>query len=57
MNRLEEQEEHIRQVELELAQTKLALVEAQCQNQDLTHQVKNDKNSKISTKNYKISKI
>lgn len=39
MERLEEREEHIRQVELELAQTKLALVEAQCQNQDLTHQV------------------
>lgn len=40
MDRLEKREEHIRQIELELAQTKLALVEAQCKNQDLTHQVK-----------------
>uniref|UniRef100_A0A131XQY4 Putative rab gtpase-activating protein 1 n=3 Tax=Ixodes ricinus TaxID=34613 RepID=A0A131XQY4_IXORI len=29
----------LRQLELELAQTKLALVEAQCRNQDLTHQL------------------
>lgn len=29
----------LRQLELELAQTKLALVEAQCHNQDLTHQL------------------
>lgn len=40
MDRIEEREDHIRQIELELAQTKLALVEAQCKNQDLTHQVK-----------------
>lgn len=33
------QEEHIRQLELELAQTKLALVETQCRSQDLTHQL------------------
>ncbi|KAL3099475.1 hypothetical protein niasHS_002930 [Heterodera schachtii] len=39
VERLEEREQHIRQVELELAQTKLALVESQCQNQDLTHQM------------------
>uniref|UniRef100_A0A183BQU7 CortBP2 domain-containing protein n=1 Tax=Globodera pallida TaxID=36090 RepID=A0A183BQU7_GLOPA len=39
VERLEEKEQHIRQVELELAQTKLALVESQCQNQDLTHQM------------------
>lgn len=39
MDRLEEREQHIRQIELELAQTKLALVEAQCRNQDLSHQV------------------
>jgi len=39
MNRLQEREEHVSQVELELAQTKLALVEAQCQNQDLAHQM------------------
>lgn len=29
----------LRQLELELAQTKLALVEAQCHNQDLNHQL------------------
>ena len=28
---------HIRELELELAQTKLALVETECKNQDLTH--------------------
>lgn len=39
MDCLEKREDHIRQIELELAQTKLALVEAQCQNQDLAHQV------------------
>lgn len=39
MEKLEEKEEHIRQIELELAQTKLALVEAHCRNQDLSHQV------------------
>uniref|UniRef100_A0A0N4Z4K9 PID domain-containing protein n=1 Tax=Parastrongyloides trichosuri TaxID=131310 RepID=A0A0N4Z4K9_PARTI len=36
---IDEQDERIKQLELELAQTKLALVEAQCQNQDLTHQM------------------
>ena len=30
----------IRELELELAQTKLALVETECKNQDLTHQVR-----------------
>merc|ERR1712130_703793 len=30
--------ERIRELELELAQTKLALVETECKNQDLTHQ-------------------
>ncbi|KAI1709246.1 rab-GTPase-TBC domain-containing protein [Ditylenchus destructor] len=39
MDQLEAQEEYIRQVELELAQTKLALVESQCHNQDLAHQM------------------
>ena len=29
----------VRQLELELAQTKLALVEAECRSQDLTHQL------------------
>ncbi len=32
-------EERLRQVELELARTKLALVEAQCKNQELEHNV------------------
>ncbi|UYV73160.1 RABGAP1 [Cordylochernes scorpioides] len=32
-------EAHYRELELELAQTKLALVEAQCRNQDLNHQL------------------
>lgn len=31
--------ERVRELELELAQTKLAHVEAQCQNQDLNHQL------------------
>ncbi|MFH4982965.1 hypothetical protein AB6A40_009674 [Gnathostoma spinigerum] len=39
IDKLEQREHHIRQIELELAQTKLALVEAQCRNQDLTHQM------------------
>jgi hypothetical protein len=30
----------IRELELELAQTKLALVETECKNQDLNHQVR-----------------
>lgn len=37
--KLHEQDEQIRRLELELAQTKLALVESQCRNQDLTHQL------------------
>ncbi|VDK51014.1 unnamed protein product [Anisakis simplex] len=39
IDKLEEREQHIKQIELELAQTKLALVEAQCRNQDLSHQM------------------
>lgn len=39
MDKLEESEQRIRQLELNLAQTKLELVEAQCKNQDLSHQV------------------
>lgn len=34
-----EKEGVIRELELELAQTKLALVEAECKNQDLVHQL------------------
>ncbi|PAV65018.1 hypothetical protein WR25_08345 isoform B [Diploscapter pachys] len=36
---LEEKEAHVKALEIELAQTKLDLVEAQCRNQDLTHQM------------------
>jgi hypothetical protein len=39
LGKLEERENHIRKIELELAQTKLDLVEEQCRNQDLRHQV------------------
>ncbi|GMT31385.1 hypothetical protein PFISCL1PPCAC_22682 [Pristionchus fissidentatus] len=39
LSRLEEREAHVRAVELELAQTKLLLVEEQCRNQDLAHQM------------------
>ncbi|KAK6111866.1 Rab-GTPase-TBC domain family protein [Brugia pahangi] len=39
MDKLEESEQRIRQLELSLAQTKLELVEAQCRNQDLSHQM------------------
>jgi len=35
---LEAANQRIRELELELAQTKLALVETECKNQDLTHQ-------------------
>jgi len=41
LSSLRAQDEQIRQLELELAQTKLALVESQCRNQDLTHQLNN----------------
>ncbi|KAM3728875.1 Rab GTPase-activating protein [Dirofilaria immitis] len=44
MDKLEESEQRIRQLELSLAQTKLELVEAQCRNQDLSHQM----NSSVS---------
>ena len=37
--RLVEKERAIRELELELAQTKLALVESECKTQDLTHQL------------------
>ncbi|CAB3410123.1 unnamed protein product [Caenorhabditis bovis] len=39
LSRLEEREDHIKALEIDLAQTKLALVEAECRNQDLTHQL------------------
>uniref|UniRef100_A0A915C0Q2 Rab GTPase-activating protein 1 n=4 Tax=Parascaris univalens TaxID=6257 RepID=A0A915C0Q2_PARUN len=50
MDRLEEREQHIRQIELELAQTKLALVEAQCRNQDLSHQMSATSNSDVDNR-------
>ncbi|KHN82612.1 Rab GTPase-activating protein 1 [Toxocara canis] len=45
IDKLEEREQHIKQIELELAQTKLALVEAQCRNQDLSHQMNSTSNN------------
>uniref|UniRef100_A0AC35UIN7 Rab-GAP TBC domain-containing protein n=1 Tax=Rhabditophanes sp. KR3021 TaxID=114890 RepID=A0AC35UIN7_9BILA len=39
LEKIDNQDGRIKQLELELAQTKLALVESQCQNQDLTHQM------------------
>lgn len=37
--RIMDLERHVRELELELAQTKLALVESECKTQDLTHQL------------------
>uniref|UniRef100_A0A8R1DH82 Rab-GAP TBC domain-containing protein n=1 Tax=Caenorhabditis japonica TaxID=281687 RepID=A0A8R1DH82_CAEJA len=37
--KLDEREDHIKSLEIDLAQTKLLLVEAECRNQDLTHQL------------------
>ena len=37
--KLAEKDRQIRELELELAQTKLALVESECKTQDLTHQL------------------
>lgn len=39
ITKLEEREDHIKSLEIDLAQTKLSLVEAECRNQDLTHQL------------------
>ncbi|VDO82181.1 unnamed protein product [Heligmosomoides polygyrus] len=39
LSQLEEREAHVKALEIDLAQTKLALVEAECKNQDLTHQM------------------
>merc|ERR1719369_1610539 len=44
--------ERIRELELELAQTKLALVETECKNQDLTHQFNNAGQGQVITSNY-----
>ncbi|XP_064648840.1 rab GTPase-activating protein 1-like isoform X3 [Lineus longissimus] len=48
---LVEAERQIRELELELAQTKLALVESQCKTQDLTHQLNAALNEIQSSKN------
>ena len=37
--RIADRDRQIRELELELAQTKLALVESECKTQDLTHQL------------------
>ncbi|CAI5456391.1 unnamed protein product [Caenorhabditis angaria] len=39
LTKLEEREDHIKTLEINLAQTKLELVEAECRNQELTHQL------------------
>jgi hypothetical protein len=54
--RLEERDEHIRQIELELAQTKLALVESQCRNQDLTHHISATNNETEAARNTWLKK-
>lgn len=43
--------QRIRELELELAQTKLAQVEAECRNQDLTHQLRSTEVELTSAKN------
>jgi hypothetical protein len=49
--KLVEAECQIRELELELAQTKLALVESECKTQDLTHQMNAALNEIQSSKN------
>jgi hypothetical protein len=48
---LVEKDRLIRELELELAQTKLALVEAECKTQDLTHQLNSAVNEIQASKN------
>lgn len=48
---LVEKDQLIRELELELAQTKLALVEAECKTQDLTHQLNAAVNEIQASKN------
>ena len=47
-------EQRLRNLELELAQTKLALVESQCKNQELEHKVK-EASSSPRAKNWPFS--
>ncbi|XP_074654020.1 rab GTPase-activating protein 1-like [Tubulanus polymorphus] len=51
-----EAERQIRELELELAQTKLALVESECKTQDLTHQLNSAMNELQASKNTWLSK-
>uniref|UniRef100_A0A915HMU0 Rab-GAP TBC domain-containing protein n=1 Tax=Romanomermis culicivorax TaxID=13658 RepID=A0A915HMU0_ROMCU len=44
-NLSDEQQQSIRRLELELARTKLALVESECKNQDLNHQLQHNLNN------------
>ncbi len=46
-----ERDKQIRELELELAQTKLALVESECKTQDLTHQLNSALNELQTSKN------
>ena len=48
---LADRDRQIRELELELAQTKLALVESECQTQDLTHQLNAALNEVSAAKN------
>ncbi len=48
---LAERDRQIRELELELAQTKLALVESECKTQDLTHQLNTALSEINATKN------
>ncbi|XP_017786664.1 PREDICTED: rab GTPase-activating protein 1-like [Nicrophorus vespilloides] len=48
--------DRIRELELQLAKAKLAQVEAECKNQDLTHQLRSTENELSSAKNTWLSK-
>lgn len=50
-------ERHVRELELELAQTKLALVESECKTQDLTHQLTSAVTEIQASKNTWFAKI
>lgn len=47
-------EQRLRSLELELAQTKLALVESQCKNQELEHKVAELTSAKTTKKWYDV---
>lgn len=48
-------EQRLRNLELELAQTKLALVESQCKNQELEHKVREASSAGQRVKNWPFS--